>query len=180
MPDINLGSLRPLCKEDLAMVLRWRNSDRIRNSMLSNHIISWEEHQAWFKRLKENDVYLIFEFAQEPVGLVYFTDMEPSERICWWGFYIGKDGMPRGTGLLMGYMGLSHIFDTLQILLLRSKVLASNQVSQAYHERLGFIRENTISDIVRNGERHEVLNYSYQHKNWLGYRSILKNIIKNI
>lgn len=179
MPHIQRGRLRPLREENLGLVLEWRNSDRVRNSMLSNHIISWEEHRSWFKRLKENDVYLIFEYMHEAVGLVCFTDMNPSERVCWWGFYLGKDDLPKGAGLLMGYLGLVHVFDNLKIRLLCSKVLATNQISLAYHKKLGFEEEKKERGyIIRDGEKQGVINFSYYYESWLNSKYILQMALK--
>lgn len=181
MPDIHKGSLRTIGEKDLGQILEWRNSDRIRNSMLSNHIISWEEHQSWFKKLKTSDIYLIFEYEDEPAGLVNFTEMMPSEGSCWWGFYLGKNDLPKGTGLLMGYKGLSYIFHKINIRLVYSKVLERNTASLTYHKRLGFSEDDSDGQYnIRDNERLKVVYFSYRYENWLNYKLKLKKTIEKI
>jgi len=130
---------------DLDRVLQWRNSDRIRWNMFSDHIISEEEHRLWFKQLiKEQNVYLVFQFNDRPAGLVYFTDIDRHNNKCFWGFYLGETGLPKGTGLLMGYLGLEFVFNDLKIRKLCSEVFAFNSTSIKYHKKLGFVEEGLL------------------------------------
>ena len=48
---IKYGYLRMLEYRDLDLVLQWRNTDRIRKNMFSDHIISVDEHYQWFSSL---------------------------------------------------------------------------------------------------------------------------------
>jgi len=43
--------LRPIEEGDLATVLEWRNSERIRANMYTDHLISREEHRAGFAKV---------------------------------------------------------------------------------------------------------------------------------
>ncbi|OPX88181.1 MAG: hypothetical protein A4E53_02127 [Pelotomaculum sp. PtaB.Bin104] len=139
---LEAGKLRPMQEFDLDRVLQWRNSDRIRANMFSDHIISEEEHLQWFKQLKkEQNAYLVFQFNDRPVGLVYFTDIDRYNNKCFWGFYLGETGLPQGAGLLMGYWGLEFVFNDLKIRKLCSEVFAFNTASIKYHKKLGFIEE---------------------------------------
>lgn len=175
MPEIDKGSMRLLKEEDLGLVLEWRNSERIRNSMISNHIISWEEHLSWFKNLKESDTYLIFEYMGQPAGMVNFTEINIPQGTGWWGFYVGKAGLPRGTGLLMGYLGLTYVFENLKSNMVLSKVLAANQVSLAYHKRLGFSEDVMEKQyIFRDGENQEIVYFSYEFEKWVEYKPVLE------
>jgi RimJ/RimL family protein N-acetyltransferase len=93
MPNSEECCLRLLEEKDLAMVLDWRNSDRVRSSMFNNHIITMDEHLAWYSRLqqKKNDVCLIFEWQGKPVGVLNFVDYDLENNTCHWGFYLGSE-----------------------------------------------------------------------------------------
>ena len=92
--------LRPLQESDLEMVLSWRNSERVRANMYTDHIISLEEHQTWFKKIKDEPTvdYLICEFQNHPIGLVNFTNIDKNNNKCYWGFYLGETTTPLGGG----------------------------------------------------------------------------------
>lgn len=139
------GHLRALEDEDLELVLQWRNSDRVRYSMFSTHVITKEEHRNWYSNLDYNSCrYLIFEYLQRPVGLVNFTEIDRYNYRCDWGFYLGETDVPPGTGLLMGYLGIEYAFTVLNIRKLCSQVLANNETSVRYHHKLGFKDEGQL------------------------------------
>jgi RimJ/RimL family protein N-acetyltransferase len=99
--------LRNLQETDLEKVLTWRNSERVRINMYTNHIITWEEHLAWFQKIqkKENVIYLIFEFLSRPIGLICFTDLDRRNNKALGGFELGEvDTSPR-SGIAMEYLG---------------------------------------------------------------------------
>ena len=77
-------SLRPLEERDLQMVLQWRNSERVHSKMLTDHKIVWEEHFAWFQRIKDNPIKrnLIFEFLGRPIGYIGYTEYDEEKGCC--------------------------------------------------------------------------------------------------
>ncbi len=153
--DTSWGRLRPLEERDLKKVLDWRNSERIRQSMLSDHLISWEEHWHWFTNMNQDrNSYLLFEFQEQPAGLVYFNDIDRYHNKACWGFYVGETELPRGTGLLMGYLGLSHAFSEQAFRKICSEALFSNPTSISFHIKLGFVEEGRLIQQVRKGENY--------------------------
>jgi UDP-4-amino-4,6-dideoxy-N-acetyl-beta-L-altrosamine N-acetyltransferase len=149
--------LRKMTDADLPLVLTWRNSDRIRNMMYSDHVISPEEHRAWFVRETNRDDchHLVFECDGRPVGVVNVTQVEPRHRRCHWGFYLGEEHLPKGCGTAMGVLALDFIFDNLQLNKVVGEVLASNTASLKYHHRLGFVDEGRLVAHVNKGGRFE-------------------------
>src|SRR5258706_10234550 len=114
MPLRTECKLRPVQESDLDLILRWRNSKRISSQMYTDHIINQDEHRAWFANLKTQawPLYLVFEWKQQPVGLVYFTDFDQTQNKCLWGFYLGEESTPPGVGSAMGFLGLEYIFES--------------------------------------------------------------------
>lgn len=152
-------SLRPLAEVDLGLVLEWRNTDRIRSCMFNNHMISWEEHLNWYRKISSqtSSVHLIFEYKQEPVGTVNVTNIDHDNKRCYWGFYVGKHNTPAGTGLVLGFMGLDYIFDRLSLHKTCSEVFLFNLPSVKYHAKLGFKQEGLFREhIWRDGKFEDV------------------------
>ncbi len=135
-------NIRSLREEDLPKVLAWRNSDRIRANMYNDHLITLEEHSAWFQRIQQdrNSQHLIFEYDDCPVGVINITQIDPQNNKCYWGFYLGETDTPRGCGLAMGYLGLNHIFGRSEIRKLCAEALVFNVASINYHRKLGLLR----------------------------------------
>lgn len=167
--------LRPLEESDLEQVLAWRNSERIRKSMFSDEIISLADHLAWYERIKQSkhDIYQIFELCAKPVGLVCFTEISQHRR-CSWGFYLGYEGLPKGTGSAMGYLALDSLFRETSIRKVTGEVLKNNAVSTAFHRKLGFVLEGELRDHVCKGSAFmNVLVFSHFRDSWLENRGNL-------
>lgn len=161
--------LRPVQESDLATILQWRNSPRIRNSMFSDHIITWDEHIRWFARVQEDQrtVPLLYEIAGTPVGVTNFTAIDQSSRRCEWGFYIGPENTPKGTGFRMGCLALDYAFDHLDLRKVCGEVLAENTPSLHFHLKLGFSQEGYFrKHFWKGNEFHDVVFFSIFKDDW--------------
>ena len=161
--------LRPIIEGDLRKVLEWRNSLRIRANMFTDHIISVEEHQAWFEGLKEREdvVYLLFQLKERPVGMVYFTEIENKKDNAIFGFYLGDTNLPRGTGTFMGILGLGYAFRELGLRKLCSETFSFNQPAINFLKRLGFSKEGRFErHVLKNGKCEDVFSFSIFRATW--------------
>ncbi len=144
---IEAMNLRLLRAEDLALIHTWRNSDRIRKAMYTDHLISASEHEAWFGNALESLScrYYIAELQGSPIGFVSFTGITPppptAPANCDWTFYLGAEEAPRGTGACMEYLTLEMAFELLGIQKLSCEVLASNPAVIRLHKKFGFEEE---------------------------------------
>ncbi len=41
-------SLRPMVESDRVRILAWRNTERVRSKMYTDHVIEQNEHDRWF------------------------------------------------------------------------------------------------------------------------------------
>jgi UDP-4-amino-4,6-dideoxy-N-acetyl-beta-L-altrosamine N-acetyltransferase len=168
--------LRPMAASDLETVLSWRNSDRIRNMMYTDHIISPEEHQAWFARVSHsaNSRHLIFEYNGRPAGVVNVTDIDARNRRCDWGFYLGETDLPKGCGTVMGALALEFIFEQMGMNKVVGEVLAHNEQSMNYHVRLGFVKEGRLNcHELRHGNFEDVIVFAHFSERWRQVKSEL-------
>jgi UDP-4-amino-4,6-dideoxy-N-acetyl-beta-L-altrosamine N-acetyltransferase len=169
--------LRPVEERDLDLVLSWRNSERVRRTMYADHIISVAEHRAWFERLQSSDrlQYLIFEHKGRPVGMVKIDDINRTNRTCYWGFYIGEEDTPKGTGSAMGFLALEHVFGTLGMGRVIGEVLAFNEGSIKFHRRLGFVEEGRFAGhVMRQGVCEDVVSFVLVDSVWQALRPQLE------
>ncbi|GFO68503.1 UDP-4-amino-4,6-dideoxy-N-acetyl-beta-L-altrosami ne N-acetyltransferase [Geomonas limicola] len=161
--------LRPLAEGDLDLVLAWRNSDRVRACMYTDHLISEEEHRAWFRRSQEAPfpATLIFEYRGMPAGLKSFSQVDRTSNRCHWGFYLGAEDLPRGAGSAMGFLALEYIFERQGFRKLCAEAFAFNEGSVRYHTRLGFTQEGRFAaHVLKNGCYHDVLCFALFSDTW--------------
>ncbi|MEK3719054.1 UDP-4-amino-4,6-dideoxy-N-acetyl-beta-L-altrosamine N-acetyltransferase [Paenibacillus sp. FSL H8-0034] len=147
--------VRPIEMEDLPIVLEWRNAERIRQWMYTDHIITWEEHLQWFTRLQtaSDRKTLVYTSEGRSVGIVNFTQIVPEHRRCTWGFYLGPEGLPPGTGYIMGSLALQYAFAQYPIDKINAEVFDSNEVSIRFHLKLGFAQEGLFHSHIFKGEQ---------------------------
>lgn len=165
----DLCRLRPIERSDLDMVLRWRNSERIRANMYTDHLITVEEHVAWFAMLqsREKPTFMIFEYQEEPLGVISIDQIDPASRSCHWGIYIGAESAPRGSGMSMGFLGLEYIFETLALGKVIGEAFAFNQASINFHRRLGFAEAGVLPrHIARNDSYLDVEVFEMIDEDW--------------
>lgn len=161
--------LRKISEQDLQTILRWRNSDRVRANMFTDHIITMEEHRRWYDSVKENDnsVYLIFEYDETPHGLTNFININNSTKTCSWGFYLGNGFYHSGLGTILAYLSLDYAFLSLQMEKIYGKVLAFNTASIGLFLKMGFTKDVFLENyILKNGAFEDVIRFVLLKDEW--------------
>ncbi len=148
--------LRPMQAADCNRILEWRNADRIRARMFSDHIIGEAEHARWFTAALSDPTaaYSLCERQGRPIGFVSFTGIDRQNCRCAWGFYLGDDDVPPGSGSAMGLLALDDAFGPLKIGKLCCEVFAFNGPAIRFLKRLGFCEEGRL---VRHAMKDGVL-----------------------
>lgn len=151
------NSIRPMTKEDLPLVLGWRNHPDVRSYMYTQHKISLAEHKAWFERSKDDPQrhLLIFQKESIPMGFINIHQAS-SGGVADWGFYIKPDA-PKGSGQQLGRAVLEHAFNKLHLHKLCGQALAFNKRSIEFHKKLGFTHEGTLVDQHFDGQMYHAI-----------------------
>lgn len=164
-------ALRKLEEKDLELVLSWRNKDEIRHNMFTQEKIPWQQHMNWFENLKtsKDKDFQIFCLDGRPIGVVNFSEIdEHGKKQCMWGFYIGEDNAPAGSGLLLGYSGIEYAFGKYEIDRIVSEVLSFNVSSFNFHKRLFFAEKEVLhKKFSRDGEKFDICLFELDKKVWL-------------
>jgi UDP-4-amino-4,6-dideoxy-N-acetyl-beta-L-altrosamine N-acetyltransferase len=166
--------LRSMAEDDLEQVFEWRNSERIRLNMYTDQLISIEQHRAWFTQLQNDSasVYQIFEYHHVPAGIVNFTQIDKRSNKAYWGFYLGREDLPRGAGTLMGELGLSFAFNELKLRKLCGEAFAFNEASIRFHQKLGFVEEGRFKQhILKKNKYEDIVCFALFENNYREQRS---------
>lgn len=132
--------LRPVAVDDARLLFEWRNRPAIRQAMFTTGEIDWSRHLAWIRYTvasKTSNAF-IFEQADRPVGYVKL-DWESVNSMNW-GFYIGAEGAPVGSGSRMLFLALDEAFGVLGANYVGASVRSDNSASLSIHKKLGFKR----------------------------------------
>lgn len=179
MIDPSQFKLRPLTESDLATVLAWRNSERVRENMYTDHAISMEEHRGWFEKQRSSsgpDKYLIFESTGRPLGFVSFTRFNIASGVCYWAFYLGETDVPRGTGAIMEYMAIEYAFRDLNIRKLCCEVFTFNAPVIKLHHKFGFTEEARLKEhMLKNGKYEDIVSLALFQRDW---KDLCSNLYK--
>ncbi len=164
--------LRDIQPAELELVRSWRNAEANRRMMFTRHVISPEEHQAWWERSQDSprNRNLMFDVDGEGQGVVSFHQIDSVDKNAAWGFYTSPEA-PKGTGGRMLFLALDYAFGELGLHKLCSEVLSSNARSLGLHEKLGFTREGVLREQHRYEEAYmDVHRLGILRREWTGTR----------
>ncbi|MGL5928651.1 MAG: GNAT family N-acetyltransferase [Dermatophilaceae bacterium] len=142
--------LRPATDDDRDDVLRWRNHPEVRAMSLTQHVISPEEHAAWWARVAGDDRVLVtvYECHGIPSGVVTYFDLDRDAGTGWWGYYLDNDGLAERGELLPAWIEVQrqakrYAFDDLGLVVLEGEVLEVNEAVRRFNRRNGFAEVGT-------------------------------------
>ena len=177
MLAIEKFSIRPIESQDKDLILQWRNSERVRRNMYSDHIISEQEHELWFSRTLGDPAasFLVFQYEARPVGCISFTNIDRRHDRCTWAFYLGETAVLKGTGSAMEYFALDYAFGRLKIRKLCCEVFVFNASVVRLHEKFGFAHEGRlIRHFMKNGVYEDIVCLAKFGDTWSQERDIFQ------
>lgn len=156
-------SLRPITWEDTDRIIAWRNKPSVYKHFIFRQPFTRELHENWLRtKVATGKVvqYIIVDKEDgQPVGSVYFRDIDPENESAEYGMFIGED-LARGRGIGTETVRLFTRFglDVLKFHRISMRVLADNPASRRSCEKGGFEVEGTFRDMVRlDGEYKDVV-----------------------
>lgn len=146
------GVLRKIKDSELELMLSWRNAPAVRENMYTAHEISLTEHLSWWERTRGSggQRYFMYEFQDQPLGIVGFTELDRINQNSSWAFYASPDA-PKGIGGRMELLALDYAFYELKLHKLCCEVLAFNTPVIKLHKKFGF----KIEGILRHQRRRD-------------------------
>jgi UDP-4-amino-4,6-dideoxy-N-acetyl-beta-L-altrosamine N-acetyltransferase len=180
MRDLAEFALRPVARGDAERLLRWRNDDRVRANMYTDHVIAPEEHARWFAGMLEDPrvEYLIGEHAGRPIGMVAFTHIDAASRRASWAFYVGERAAPPGSGAALEFLALEHAFGARGLRKLSCEVLAFNARVVKLHRKFGFRQEGLLAaHALKNGRFEDVVLLALLDHEWPPVRERLRQTL---
>lgn len=155
--------LRPITMEDTDLIVKWRNSDRVRRNFIYQALFTKEGHENWMRtKVASGEViqFIICEKETErPVGSVYFRDIDPVNKKAEYGIFIGEaDAAGKGIGSETARLAVAYARDVMKLHKLMLRVFADNTAAVKSYEKAGFVQEACLKDeFFQNGKYRDLL-----------------------
>ena len=159
MIEGRITRLRPLERDDLALVAGWRNSPEVYEFMFEQEPISLAQQERWYDSIisSADRYYFVIETVKgNSIGLIYLVQIDWRNRRAEWGFYIGDlnyrmSGHAAEAEMLLLQYGFRH----LNLHRICCRCFAFNKKVIAMHKRFGFVEEGRLREHVFHGGRYE-------------------------
>ncbi len=139
-------TLRPLEESDLDRLRQWRNSDYVREKMVSTSLITAEQQAAWFQKISHDpsQMHWIIEYKGQPVGstnvkVPVIGETVISARVLEPGLYIGE---PDYQGNILAFAPTlamyDYCFSHFSVTEFSAAVKPDNDAALKYNRQLGY------------------------------------------
>ena len=153
--DFDLNSARlinflHLDYEQQEMIRTWRNSEKIRKWMYTDHIISKDEHQKFLKGLenRNNSFYWLVRMWDNYIGVIDLLRVSFRNKNAYFGIYANPDSKIPQIGRMLDTLAVKLVFECAGFHSLGLEVMQDNKYVINLHEEMGFVEEGKLKDFV--------------------------------
>ena len=145
--------LRVMTAEDTDNIVKWRNSDEVRNRFIYQKLFTKESHENWVKTMIETNkvvqMIIVEEETDRAIGSVYVRDIDLEHKKGEFGIFIGEpDCLQKGYGTQACELMVEYAFEYLGLHKLMLRVFADNERAIKSYEKAGFVKEAYLKDDV--------------------------------
>lgn len=161
--------LRPLGREDLPMMCKWRNDPEARRFLFSYLPISMAEEEVWFEgylRQGKNRVFIAQTRDGKPIGYLLVSNIDHKNQNAEIGIHIDeKEYQGQGLGKDALRTLLRFLFSEMNLHRVYLYVHDYNERAINFYKKMGFVMEGTLRDaIFTEGGFHDNLLFSILRK----------------
>lgn len=178
-------TLRPITPADTPLIVRWRNSDFVRNNFLYRGEFTEKTHRHWLETKVANGEVVQFIIEQEengnqvPVGSVYLRDIDTENSCAEFGIFIGEESaIGKGIGTESASLMLDFAHNQLGLHRVSLRLLADNISAYKAYRKAGFVVEGIFRDMKKIDGKYKDIMFMSSIKpefNGGGYNSIVKS-----
>jgi RimJ/RimL family protein N-acetyltransferase len=164
--------LRTFRKSDSETLQRWMNNQEVTRFLMRAFPITAREEDEWIESQGKDQKNLVLGIVtvdgNRLIGSIGLHQIDLINRNAVTGTVIGeKDVWGKGYGTEAKMLLLDFAFNTLDLLVILSKVLAFNGRSLAYGKKCGYEEVGRIPNWIRkNGERHDEILLVVTQERW--------------
>lgn len=157
--------LRKMEYADTDNIVKWRNSDFVREHFIYQELFTKESHENWIHTMVEtgkvDQLIICIKGEKEDiaVGSVYIRDIDRTHNKAEYGIFIGEESARgKGIGSMAATLMIEYCFKQLKLHRLFLRVFADNKQAIRSYEKAGFRKEAYLKDDVRiQGEYRDIV-----------------------
>lgn len=153
--------LRPITLDDTDLIVKWRNTPRVKKNFIFRDTFTSEIHERWMNtKIKKGEaIQYIIEAKGSPIGSVYFKDITELHHSGEFGIFIGEENsIGKGFGFKATKMFVNFGFSYLNLHRISLRVLSGNRNAYKIYLSVGFKQEGVFRDMVYiDGRYHDVI-----------------------
>ncbi|MBO4457988.1 MAG: GNAT family N-acetyltransferase [Butyrivibrio sp.] len=144
-------SLRKITLKDTALIVKWRNNERVRDNFVFREHFTKEMHEVWFKEKIQKgfvEQFIICENTEgyRPIGSVYFRDIDSANATAEYGIFIGEDdAIGREYGNETALLALDYAKKVLGLKKIILRAFKDNKAAIRSYKNAGFTK---IKDLM--------------------------------
>ena len=155
--------LEPIRLSDTELIVKWRNTESVRNKFIFQDTFTKEIHENWMNtKVASGEVvqFIIYELeTKKAIGSVYLRDIDNKNRKAEYGIFIGEEsarGM--GYGKESAELICKYAFEELGMHKIFLRVFADNQQAIGSYLKAGFVQEALLKDeIYQKGNYRDII-----------------------
>lgn len=145
--------LKPIDESDTANIVKWRNSESVRENFLYRDLFTVESHTNWLRNMvwtgKAAQFIIYDNGTGQAVGSVFLRDIDELNKKAEFGIFIGEESARgKGIGTEAAKLILKYGFQTLKLHKIFLRVLAENENAVKSYRKAGFVQEAYLKDEV--------------------------------
>jgi len=163
--------LRPVEKEDAAILQKWRNDPHMRGLLAYRPPCTEEDVVKWIERMSAGDNVFLGIVNKEDdklIGIVNVGSVDRLNRSAEGGIAIGEpEFRSAGIGFEVSVAMLDFVFDYMNLHRLYVTAHGYNEISLLLTKKLKFVEEGKQRDaILRRGKYHDLIVLSLLEDEW--------------
>lgn len=164
--------LRPLEREDAALLVPWFNDPEITRHLLRHRPLTLRDEEVFLEKLGQSEHDLALGVAvrttDQLIGVTGFHHLDFKDRHCSFGISIGEKGeWGKGYGTEATALMVQYAFDTLNLNRVWLHVFEYNQRGIRAYEKVGFKREGVLrQQCYREGRYWDVFVMAILRDEW--------------
>lgn len=135
--------LLPITIKDTGNIIKWRNSDFVKENFIYQKDFTYESHLYWLDNVVNTGKaiqFIIYEKeTNRAIGSTYFKDIDNQNAKAEFGIFIGeKDSLAKGYGSEAAKLMINYGFITLGLHKIYLRVFAKNNIAIKSYKNAGF------------------------------------------
>lgn len=151
-----------ITKKDTPLIVKWRNNENVRRNFIFQEKFTNEMHNNWMDTEVATGEVVQFiirvKETNEPIGSVYFRDIDNEKKEAEYGIFIGEDeARGKGYGTEAAKLALEYAFTKLNLKTIFLRVFADNKGAIKSYENAGFVKEDRTENVVIDNKERKVI-----------------------